>query len=290
MKNPSQENKRLLPRRERMLERFLERRPRLGLGRPESTHWLWSPGQRERVGPLGVLRDPGRAELMRELRGAASAANERARVRRVGALSPGPILAFPHGLMEDNGDRRGVSGPYWPFTSFVGAAWVTLAGVKWVRTWGFRCRAYGSHEYRHLFVPGLADREGTRCCWALVFPQRYRVYRQRRENRLRRILDNIGLPGEDDRINLVLRRARLRAHVPGFGVILSDDLTRTQLVQVVVRDPSTGFRHHLTVPPRFGNPRAGTFRGLGTDRARIRAALAWTFGLKPEEYAPALEA
>ena len=78
--------------------------------------------------------------------------------------------------------------------------------------------------------------------------------------------------------------------MPGLGVILSDDLARPRLVQVVVRDPSTGFRHHLTVPPRFGNPHTKTFQNLRTSAARIQAALAWTFGIKPEEYAPALEA
>ena len=91
-------------------------------------------------------------------------------------------------------------------------------------------------------------------------------------------------------MNLILRGASLRAHVPGLGIILSDRSTRTQLAQVVVRDPSTGFRHHISVPPRFGNPRTKTFRELRTAEARIHAAVAWTFDMRPEEYEPALEA
>jgi hypothetical protein len=107
---------------------------------------------------------------------------------------------------------------------------------------------------------------------------------------LRRVLERVGPEGEDDRVNLNLQRAVVRAHVPGLGIILSDNGVRTRLVQVVVRDPSTGIRHHLSVPPRFGNPRTKTFQGLRTAEARIHAAVAWTFGMKPDEYAPTLEA
>jgi hypothetical protein len=180
--------------------------------------------------------------------------------------------------------------PYWPFTSVVGVAWITLAGVKYVRVWGERCRSHGGPGLRHLFLPDPSDGEGMRCCWALVFPRRYRTFRDLRVERLRGILERIGPAGEDDRVNLNLRTARVRAYVPGFGLIMSDGLARTRAVQVVVRDPSTGFRHHISVPPRFGNPRSRTFQKLGTAGARVHAAVAWTFGMRPEEYDPALEA
>jgi len=270
-----------------MRERELERRPRLGL-----PLWFWNRSEESDrwADRARVLQDPDRRQLEKLLREAAERANGRARLRRVGSLNPGPVLAYPDGVMEDNGIRPGMRVPYWPFTSVVGVAWMTLAGVKYVRVWGERCHSHGGPGLRHLFLPDPSDREGMRCCWALVFPPRYRRLRARREERLRRFLERMGPPGEDDRMNLNLRFALVRAYVPGLGLVLSDDLARTRLVQVVVRDPSTGLRHHMTVPPRFGNPRTKTFQRLGSPRARIRAAVAWTFGMRPEEYEPALEA
>ena len=176
-----------------------------------------------------------------------------------------------------------------PVTSSVGAAWCTFGGVKYIRIWGLRGHVHGqAHSF--LLLPEASDRVGRRNCWAAVFPLRSWRCRQRRHEHLIRILERIGPPGADDRVNLSAWRTRIRAHVPGAGVLLSDDRARTQMAQVVVRDPSTGFRHHLSVPPRFGNPETKTFQKFTTARARIHAALAWTFGLKPDAYAPALEA
>lgn len=75
---------------------------------------------------------------------------------------------------------------------------------------------------------------------------------------------------------------------------------------LVVRDSTSGERHMIRVPPRFGRTSA-TKRGMGwrvqdfipgSSRApgmtdsemRIHAAVAWTFGMLPGEYRPQLEA
>jgi hypothetical protein len=276
-----------LPRRERMRERELERNRRLmpflwSRSRPEASD-RWADRAR-------VLQDPDRRQLEKRLREAAEQANARARVRRVRSLGPAPVLAYPDGVMEENGIQPGMRVPHRSYTSVVGVAWITLAGVKYVRVWGERCYSPDGPSHCHLFLPDPSDRDGMRCCWALVFPGRYLRLRAHRVERLRRFLERLGPPGEDDRMNLNLWTARARGYVPALGLILSDDLARTRVVQVVVRDPSTGLRHHISVPPRFGNPQAKTFQRLGNARARIHAAVAWTFGMKPEEYEPTLEA
>ena len=240
-------------------------------------------------GEEGLLRNPSPKALWEILKTVASLVNERARVRRVDPLPHRPVLEHPFGLMEDNGNRDENGHVFAPRTSWVGAAWCTFGGVKYVRVWGLRGHVH-SQAHSYLSLPEASDHESRRCCWGMVFPNRFRRYAERRLVRLARILERIGPPGEDDRVNLNLRWAVVRAHVPGLGVILADDGARIQQVQVVVRDPSTGFRHHISVPPRFGNPRSKTYQELGNARARIHAALAWTFGMKPEEYAPALEA
>jgi hypothetical protein len=236
------------------------------------------------------LRGARLAYLERELEAAAERANGGARVRRVRALRADHILAHPHGIMEENGGLlKGWGRAEWSYTSVVSAAWTTIMGEKVVRLCGSRRRSCGFSD-PFLFLPGAWDGDGLHPCWALTFPERFTRLRQIRARRLLRILDRIGPPGGDDRVNLALHVTSIRAHMPGVGVILSDNFARPQMVQVVVRDPSTSLRHHISVPPRFGDPQSKTFQRLGTSAARIRAALAWTFDLKPDEYAPALEA
>lgn len=68
---------------------------------------------------------------------------------------------------------------------------------------------------------------------------------------------------------------------------------------LVVRDATTGERHILRIPPRFGRYRSATWRrhvrvypdrvGIDAD-ALIHAAVAWTFGLAPGEYHPEVAA
>lgn len=98
-----------------------------------------------------------------------------------------------------------------------------------------------------------------------------------------RVLIESELPaaGEDDRVQITL--PRVVAHSREGTVVRDDD---GRVVQVVVYCPTTGERHHLTVPPRFGRRSFG--RGE-SEADRVHAAIAWTFGLRPEDYRPAVQ-
>jgi hypothetical protein len=104
-------------------------------------------------------------------------------------------------------------------------------------------------------------------------------------------LAKIGPEGEDDRIQIREPRAiygtcvaALIANRPGKDGVRWWDASIT--VQVVVRDTTTGQRHCITVPPSFARPLE---RGE-SEADRIRAAVAWTFGLSAKEYSPSVEA
>lgn len=233
--------------------------------------------------PPGLLVDPGCTALQNALRLAASIANGRSRVRTVDPLPVGSILRHPCGLWLENGHpHRHTPRHMWP-TSAVGAAWFTLAGRKFVRVWGNRGQVSGPRHSLRL-LPEPTDGEGLRRCWEQTFPERATVLLMQRTERIRRILERFGSGGQDDGSNLAPHTALVRAYAPGVGVILSDDYARPRLVQVVVRDRSTGRRHHLTVPPRFGNPGSRAFRQLGSAEARVRAAVAWTSSLTRGDY------
>jgi hypothetical protein len=103
-----------------------------------------------------------------------------------------------------------------------------------------------------------------------------------------------GPQGDDDR---VLQMDPTVICWSGRGAILAERLgpqgerrrganDRTRIVQVVVRDPANGHRHHLTVPSYFALP----LRSGESAARRVHAAVAWTFGLTPDEYRPATEA
>ena len=100
----------------------------------------------------------------------------------------------------------------------------------------------------------------------------------------RSVLDGVGPQGEDDRIQPIQPRVIARS---AEGLLLCDHRGArwwddSTVVQVVVRDATTGCRHHITVPPRFCRP----LRRGETWGERIHAALSWTFRLGPEEYHP----
>lgn len=96
----------------------------------------------------------------------------------------------------------------------------------------------------------------------------------------------MGPRGQDDRVSI--RRPRLLAR-SAEGMLICDRPrwwdART-VVQIVVTDPTTGYRHHIGVPPEFCRPLAGT--EAWSDR--IHAAIAWTFALPADEYRPELVA
>lgn len=93
-----------------------------------------------------------------------------------------------------------------------------------------------------------------------------------------------GEAGSDDRLQV--RSPYAVADAGDRGLIVTDNPFRPRVVQVVVTDATTGLRHHLTVPPRFGKRLAA-----GESAAdRVLAAIAWTFGLAAAQYAPAVEA
>jgi hypothetical protein len=77
------------------------------------------------------------------------------------------------------------------------------------------------------------------------------------------------------------------------SLLIADHLERPSLVQVAVRDATTGVRHHITVPPKFAHPARKTYQrivGRGGKAALVHEAIAWTFELAGAEYAPAVQA
>ena len=221
-----------------------------------------------------VLRNPSAETLAAALEASAAEANARHRVRLVHPLRCGPVLEHRHGIMEDNGDPADPGGLDSGPKSAVGVAWCTLGGVKYVHSWGRRAIMAGPAHW-FAFFPEPTDREGLHACWALTFPLRFKKLRTRLLERSRLTLERLGPPADGKGLKLNLERAFLRAYVPGKGAIFSDDYARPKCVEVVLRNPLTGARHHVSVPPRFGNPRSRTFQRLGTSAARLRAAMAW---------------
>jgi hypothetical protein len=55
---------------------------------------------------------------------------------------------------------------------------------------------------------------------------------------------------------------------------------------VVVSCPSTGHRHELSIPPEEFGTNDGKFKD---DAEWVHAAIAWTFGMTPEEYQPGFQ-
>jgi len=117
-------------------------------------------------------------------------------------------------------------------------------------------------------------------------------------------LDSIGPVGEDDRAELVEPYLVGRSRDPEGAPAMIVASRPAQLVhawvagrrcrdigepvvQVVVLDRSTGQRHAITVPARYGQP---IDRRRETIASRIREALAWTWGLDADSYRPSISA
>jgi hypothetical protein len=115
--------------------------------------------------------------------------------------------------------------------------------------------------------------------------------RQMLDEELRSAMDrDFGPQGDDDRI--MARDYQVVAWAKN-GAVIAQPLDprggindRRRIVQVVVRDPANGHRHHLTVPSHFATP----LRPGESAARRVHAAVAWTFSMTPDEYRPEKEA
>jgi hypothetical protein len=123
--------------------------------------------------------------------------------------------------------------------------------------------------------------------WSLVFPERAQRLAVAMRRRTRAALERMGPEGVDDRLQIREPVIVARSHE---GLLVADDEGWPRVAQVVVRDSTTGLRHHIGVPLRFVNRDSRTFQRLGGGAARVHAAIAWTFGLKPDQYTPLVEA
>lgn len=151
------------------------------------------------------------------------------------------------------------------------AYWVSPRGDRHVRIKAARIQVCNNK------VPKLIWGES----WAAVYPNRAYKLADLRQKRAKRIIENRGISGDDDRFLM------MQYHISALskeGVLICDDMSRPRAAQVIVTCPSTGHRHHIGVAPKFVNPKSKTYQNLGSEAARVHAAIAWTFDLKPEEY------
>lgn len=183
------------------------------------------------------------------------------------------------------------------------AAWYTnpKSGTKWVRIEGWGSRITG----RPYIQAKSFDRDWCRMEDINYLkhhpPYKYDENKSKRkiatqEKRIsfaRKCILKLGPPGQDDRVNIAA--PHIVAQGP-LGILICDawDVERRFYTfgQVVVKDPSTGLRHHLTVPAKFVNPNTMThIRAMakGGEAWLVRAAIAWTYDMKPEEYNPDVE-
>lgn len=180
-------------------------------------------------------------------------------------------------LCYDGGSVPGAY-KYPAYTSVLEIAWWVAPDKKrHVRVIAERVRTYND-TVRWL----IAEKPG----WAAVYPDRAVKKQALLRQRTQRILDKRGLPGDDDRF--LLRYFEISALSPA-GVLVCDNKFRPTVAQVVVTCPSTGFRHCIGVPPKFVNPKTKCYQSFKSEAARVHAAIAWTFGLTPEEYQVAQE-
>lgn len=237
--------------------------------------------------PADVVINPTREQLVAAFVAANDNANpprSRQRTCRLPESLIDDILTETEGLYEDDGGGVANSYGYRATTSRVGAVWYTAAdGRKHVRVCGDRVSISGRHV-SYLF--------GANCepGWAAVYPTRAARANYLQFERAKKAIDRVGPAGDDDRLQIF---HPLPVAVSEQGVLVADHATRPRVVQVVVRDTTTGQRHHITVPPKFATPTSKTYQKIVAKdgkRGLIHAAIAWTFNLTPAQYAPALEA
>lgn len=233
--------------------------------------------------------DPSVTQLTEAIERANRDATYRARTRTCD-LGHAPslaekILAEPAGHIEDDGGGVAKSYQYPAETSYVLAVWYTdRRECKHVRIAGKRVAARSS-SYGRSNGAGHIRSDG----WAAVYPERAAKLQSCRIDRCRKAIERVGPAGADDRLAIV---SPILIAVGDDGSLLVSD-PRRQSAQVVVRDTTTGQRHHITVPPKFVRPDSKTYQRLTADGSRrplVQAAIAWTFGLAAEEYRPTVQA
>lgn len=239
------------------------------------------------------LTNPTRARLDQAIYDALASANKRAQARLVTAneVDAEAVLRHPYGIIIVDGGGVAKSYYYAASTTVLTLAWCPKGRKKIVRVAADRYpakqSAYGLSTHDRRAVYRRPTREQAHEVWSVVFPERASRLRELRAHRLEHRLARLGEPEKNDRMAIPLWSAHVSAYVPGQGLLLSDSPLRPKIVQLVVRDPSTGYRRHITVPPRFANPATKTFQRLqaeGGGARRFRAALAWTHEHSAEEY------
>jgi len=227
--------------------------------------------------------DPSPPELDDAVSEAVAAANYRCRTRLVAAhwIDADAVFERPHGLQRDDGGCVGTAYKYPAESSRIAVGWWTDPdGRLLVRVVSDRVSCNGS------VGPICGD---VNSGWAFLHPEQAGQRVNLHIEFARRIVESFG-PVEDPADDFRMRFARLLAARSPDGLILVDRFQQPRVVELVVRCPSTGQRHHIGVPTRFADPQTATFHRLQTDANRVHAAAAWTFGLRPSEYQPLVEA
>jgi hypothetical protein len=255
--------------------RIVHERVEAELANTSSQFLVRAPSKVVRYGGVFYFVGPTEELLLRYAKAAVARANEGARIHRAPVPVVRKVFASAFGVLCH--------------APFVGE-WIRNTGVLLAWYTVHRIRVVRLETIRSPFWEGdLAHWKdgGRRSAFQAVFPHRRALAVRRRAEHTRRLIERFGPSGDDDRLSII--QPVIRAYAPGFGAIISDDRKRPMIAQVVVRDSTTGQRHAIAVPPRFANPQSATFQRLVTPRARVHAAVAWSFGLKPEEYVPQIE-
>ncbi len=186
------------------------------------------------------------------------------------------IMSTKAGLYKSSGGAVPNSYQWSAYSTYLYAAWYTNRG-KHVLIQGRR-----DYAQRRSYGQGTATVNLDSAGWSDVYYERASKLKDAKVERARKAIQRVGPEGQDDRLQV------WRPIVVEYGkngLLVADE--RGRQTQVVVRDSTTGQRHHITVPPRFGNPKSKTYQ---KNRGNlVQAAIAWTFNMKPEEYQPQME-
>lgn len=234
--------------------------------------------------------NPTAEQIETVLAAAIAAANNGCRQRLVSDYQvetwPAIVANQPEGVLScDGGAVPNAYTQRAETTSAKVAWWTDGRGRKSVRITA--CRTWARHT---SYGKGSGVAVGDQSPWSATFPDRAAKLTKARRDRLARLLDQVGPEGEDDRLAIRSVPDRHLVAASPEGLLIGNHATRPKVVQVVVRDATTGQRHHITVPPKFATPASKTYQKLGSSAARVHAAIAWTFDLAPAAYAPNIEA